>query len=1072
MLQGRVFDTSGNTLPGVSVAVDETNKGVVTDITGQYRIMIRDSVGVKLRFSFVGMQRKIVTWHGQDTLNVVMQEATTDIKEVVVTGYQTLSRRESASAVSIVKAKDIYLAGVPTIDRMLQGQIPGMSVMNVSGEPGATPKIRIRGTSTISGNKAPVWVVDGVILEQSVPLTPTDLNGDDAEYLIGNAIAGLSPQDIESITVLKDASATAIYGVKAANGVIVLTTRRGQAGKPRVSYHGEMTVYQRPSYRNFDLMNSVERMTLSKEIIEDGLKYGYNISLDPADSYEGLVNELVNKRINRQEFSERAAEMSARNTDWFDILFQNSISHNHNVSVSGGAKQVGYYFSAGYNDNRVSAHSLNRRFNSLAKVDVSLGKYVNFMTKIDYSTTRNDGYSSGVNPFAYAYRTSRTLLPYEEDGSYHMYKQGSAFEYNILNELEETGQRANNNNFNALLNLNIKLWKNTKYQGTFSYHNSTVGQREWQTERSNAVANIRGYDYQAFDDTQEDYWKSPLPYGGVLASRYTSKSGYTVRNALNYVSIQDIHDINVYLGSELRSNSYKGSRVTGYGWTPEFGERFMPVYTDRFVSNYATNGKLLPINTNSISRVASVFGTASYTYNRRYVLNFNIRSDGANKFGSNPKYRWLPTWSVAGKWYISDEPYLNRFFGDHNLLALRGSYGIQGNIHEDSTPNLILAIGNRNPISGIDHSSIYRLPNPDLRWEKTSSWNIALDFSLWRGRLSGSLDVYKKHADDLIVNKTVAASNGKRNLFINAGQMNNAGIEGNISIGLLRSEDLDWNFNANFGRNTNEVILADNDLYNDLEKVNQMLNGNLVVQGEKLGTVYSFEYAGLSPDNGYPLFYGLDGKKYHGGDPTRMRLVKSGSVNPDVSGGFDTQLTFRKRLSFNVGFTYSLGAVKRLPAIYSFRSKIFDPLANVSTDWKDHWRKPGDEQITDIPALYNAEFANRFRYTEGLMNYVDDENGRRSIEQSTYFYDRSDHRVAKVNYLRLRMIALSYAVPEDLIKNVGISNMMLRFQASNLHVWTGKRWKGLDPETPEANIPVLPTYSLGVNISFYLDSAS
>ena len=306
LVKGKVVDTDGLPLPGVSVVVEGTTRGVASDVDGLFQIMIENKVGQKLLFSFVGMEQKVITWQGQDSLHVIMKYSAVDVDEVVVTGYQTLNRRESASAVSVVKTDDIYMAGAASIDQMLQGQVPGLMVMNTSGEPSATPKIRIRGTSTINGNKSPVWVVDGVILEQDVPITASELNSEDAEYLVGNAISGISPQDIESITVLKDASATAIYGVKAANGVIVLTTKKGTVGKPTVSYHGEVVLNERPSYRNFDRMNSAERMQLSKDIFEQGLSYNSNISLDPDDSYEGLLNELINRRMSKEEFALRS----------------------------------------------------------------------------------------------------------------------------------------------------------------------------------------------------------------------------------------------------------------------------------------------------------------------------------------------------------------------------------------------------------------------------------------------------------------------------------------------------------------------------------------------------------------------------------------------------------------------------------------------------------------------------------------------------------------------------------------------------------------------------------------------
>ena len=1058
LIKGKVVDTDGMPLPGVSVVVEGTTRGVASDVNGLFQMMIENKVGQKLLFSFVGMEQKVITWQGQDSLYVVMKYSAVDVDEVVVTGYQTLNRRESASAVSVVKTDDIYMAGAASIDQMLQGQVPGLMVMNTSGEPSATPKIRIRGTSTINGNKAPVWVVDGVILEQDVPITASELNSEDAEYLVGNAISGISPQDIESITVLKDASATAIYGVKAANGVIVLTTKKGRAGKPTVSYHGEVVLNERPSYRNFDRMNSAERMQLSKDIFEQGLSYNSNISLDPDDSYEGLLNELINRRMSKEEFALRSKEMANRNTDWFDVLFRNAVTHSHNLSINGGSEATKYYFSAGYNNNQGGAKgSVSERFTTLARVDASVGKYVNFMAKIDFSTTKNEGYSV-VNPFSYAYNTSRTVQPYEEDGGYHFYKKDSKYLYNVLNELAETGKESKSNDFNALLNLNIKLYDGLSYQGTFSYHNSSTNQRDWKTEESSSVASIRTYDYKQYDENDDEYWKSPLPYGGILEQGNTTKTGYTVRNGLSYVKVvADVHDMNIIVGSELRGTKYEGVRSTGYGWTPTYGERFMPVHTDNFVNNYID--RMLPTNTNTISRVASFFGSATYTYNNRYVMNFNIRSDGANKFGSNPKYRWLPTWSIAGKWLLTNEGFMSQFADNGHYVSVRGSYGIQGNIHDDATPNLILEVGNRNTTSNLDQSTIYRLPNPDLRWEKTTSWNVAADFSLWHGRISGSLDVYKKHTEDLIIEKTVATSNGKSRLYINAGEMDNQGFEGNLSVEIIQRKKLNWRFNVNFGRNTSEVTLANDEFYSDLEVINKMLDGNLAIKGEKLGSMYSFRYGGLSSENGYPLFYGKDGKLWHTADPKRMELVKSGSIYPDLSGGFDTQLTFDRRLSLSLGFTYNLGGVKRLPRVYADKGYALNPVANVSTNWKNRWRKPGDEKYTDIPVLYND------RVASGFDRNVSAED-RGAVEECTYFYDLSDLRVAKADFLRLRSVGLSYIMPEKLLKGVGISSMMIRFQASHLFVWAHKDWQGLDPETPEANIPILPSYSLGINVSF------
>lgn len=586
MVKGKVTAPNGEPLPGVSVVVEGATRGCATNVQGEYILVVGNTHGIKILYSFVGMHTETRVWNGQEKIDVKMYEVNQNIDEVVVTGYQVLNRRESASAVSVVKAEDIMIAGAPTIDQMLQGQIPGLMVMNTSGEPSATPKIRIRGNATINGNKAPVWVVDGVILEQAVPFTASDLNSEDAEYLIGNAISGLSPQDIESITVLKDASATAIYGVKAANGVIVITTKKGKTGAPRIQYNVDLVFNQRPSYRHFDRMNSAERMQLSKDIIEAGLDYP---RVPSGDSYEGLLENLYAKKITQKQFEEQVMVLQERNTDWFEELFRNTVTHTHNLSVSGGAEKARYYFSAGYNKNPGTAKgSSSERFTSTAKVDIQVNKVVDFSTKFTYNTTTNKGFYASVDPFNYAYQRSRTLPAYDEDGSYHLYDKGRGIYYNILKELDNTGQEGKVSDFTGLLALNLKLFGGLSYSGTFSYQNSSSTQRNWATEESYEISVLRGYEYHQYDETTEQYKKSALPYGGMLAQSYTNRTNYTVRNTLNYIKVlSDVHDINFMAGLEIRGNKYTGVRTTGYGWNPDFGEKFMPVYTDKFLSDYA-----------------------------------------------------------------------------------------------------------------------------------------------------------------------------------------------------------------------------------------------------------------------------------------------------------------------------------------------------------------------------------------------------------------------------------------------------------------------------------------------------
>lgn len=1062
-VRGRVLDKNGLPLPGVTISVEGMpNRGTTTNIEGYFKLIgLKPEQNPLLHFSFLGFVPKDVKANFTHQMFVIMEENTKEIDEVVITGYQVMDRRESASSVFSVKAKDIMLNNVMSVDQMLQGKIPGMAVISTSGEPSSTPKIRIRGNATINGNKAPVWVVDGVIVESAVPFTASDLNSEDAQYLIGNAIAGINPQDIETITVLKDASATAIYGVKAANGVIVVTTKRGRSGKAVVSYTGSVSMNQRPSYSNFDRMNASERMQLSKEIVSLGYRYP---RVPSGDSYEGVLQQLYTKQLTQQEFSDKIAYIQRRNTDWYKEIFRNTLNNIHNVNVSGGGRNADYYFSVGYNDNLgATKASHSQRLTALAKLNMQINKRVGITTKISYNTNTNYGYYPSINPHMYAYKTSRTLAPYNEDGSYAMYDKGFGKMYNFLKEQELTGQKGQTNSFEGIFNLNVKLYDGLSYQGVFSYQNTNTTQRSWAQEESYAIAEIRGYDYHQYPESSQKYQDSELPFGGILNQNHINQIGYTVRNTLTYKQVfARKHTLHAMSGIELRSNEYKGVSSTGFGWIPDFGEKFMPVYTQQFINKYVKRGRLNPTNTNRVTRIASYFGTFSYSYNFKYTLNANIRSDGSNKFGSNPKYRWLPTWSVAGKWaaaqesFLKSQKWLDRF-------DIRASYGIQGNIHDDSTPNLIVEILERDGVSQLDISRLYRLPNPDLRWEKTKTWDLAADFSILDDRVKGSFEIYNKHTTDLVHNKSIPSSNGRNSLYINSGEMQNRGFEGFVNVDVLRSKTFDWSLGVNFARNINKITRANNDIYSEKEKVDMMLQGEMAIEGEAIGSLYSYRFAGLSPENGYPLFYAKDGKKVHVAESQLLELVNCGSIFPSVYGGFDTQFTYKKTLSLNVGFTYSLGGVKRLPNAYEDMNTVFDPLQNVSRNLVHRWKKPGDEQHTTIPTIYNRDVVSSFigndqltAITKGSIDYL----------YPTQLYNMSDERVVKNNFLRLRSVSLSYILPSKSIKKVHLNSCLIRLQATNLHVWTSKKWNGLDPETPSTSIPILPNYTLSVNVSF------
>ena len=1088
IVSGKVMDQDKNPLPGVTILLKGTTTGVVTNVDGVFFIMVPDTTAnVEFIISFVGMKTKTVNLKNRPKTGdwvITMEEDLLEMEEVVVTtGYQNLKKSQIAGSVSVVKAEKVKIGGVPSIENMLQGQITGMNVIINSGDPGASAKIRIRGTSSILGNRAPLWVLDGVILTEDDmgEISTTDLNGDDAAYLVGNAISGINPNDIESITVLKDASATAIYGVQAANGVIVVTTKQGQTGPPKLSYSGSYAINQRMAYSDLERMNATERLQLSKEIIEDNSYY----SSMPVDyGYEGLYIDWLARKITYDEFAEGVQKLADMNTDWYDILFRNSFTHAHSLSLSGGKEGTRYYASLGYDDTQSTAiKNYSRRFTATAKVNSWLLKdklYMNF--QVNASTKNTLGFHSSVNPNTYAYNTSRAIPCYNDDGSlffYDMYKStyssyGNVVYYNILNEMGETGQSGRVNQLSSQLNLEWNIWRGIKYKLQLSYQNSHSMKKSWATEDSYYVTNIRGYDLDFYETyvppTEDDKSKaeikdgSQIPSGGIYAKNTSQTDTYTVQNSIefNHVFKED-HVVNLMAVSEIRQIKTDGLSATYYGWLPERGETFSPAITTGYTNLLAT-GALNPTLDKSTKNYVSWIFTGSYSYRDKLLLNGNVRMDGSNQFGSNPKYRFLPIWSISGKYTLSKENFLK----DSDIisyLAFRASYGIQGNVDGGTSPDLVLKIGSQNSITGHNESTVAYLPNPDLRWEKTESFNLGIDLALFSDRISVVADVYKKRGTDMIMNKNVSQSNGVQTVKINAGKVDNSGVEVGFRFVPFRTKDWDTALEINYSYNRNKLIDANEALVTNEDK----LAGNGQVVGEALGTLYSYDYVGLDPESGYPVFRDMYGETTHENDNGKIipnytlwsdevNLVKSAVMTAPSQGGINLSVGW-KGLRLSGSFTYQFGGVNRLSGIYGSNSnRVYDPMSNVSKEYTKRWRKSGDEAKTDIPVLYNSRVFNKL----SLRTYM---TGKTETKGTT-MYDKSNVRVAKTDFLKMRSLSLNYVIPTKFISKWRLDQCTIGLQATNLFTWADKRWEGSDPEAAFATSPLTRTYTLNLNITF------
>ena len=1008
-------------------------------------------------------------------VNVTMEEDNLAIDQVVVTGYQTVNRRELASAVTHLQADKILIDGVMSVDQMLTGQVAGMSVTQTSGSPGSAAKIRVRGISSIIGNKSPLWVLDGIILDDPVEVDHTDLMGDDAEYLVGNAISGINPNDIESITVLKDASATAIYGVQAANGVIVVTTKKGKNGKPHVNYSGTVSFQQRDSYNRLNLMSAYDRVMLSREIMDSNLHYDRTQS-SLNIGYEGLMNQYESKGLTMEEFRDEVTNMVNRNTDWFSALYRNAVTHRHSLSVSGGNDQTTYYASMGVDcqpgtarEERVDRYTLMMKLNSWLHPKVYLGLQVNA------SLSNSQGYHSSVNPKNYAYQTSRTIPLYNKDGSLFYYEPYSslgsgrdALTFNILDEMSNTGSDSRIGNVTTKLNFVWNIWNGFKYELQASYIYSNTVKNSWANSDSYYVAGIRGYSRNYDMQINTDEWnESALPQGGVLDYYDSLVQTYDVRNQLSYnKEINDDHVVSVMAISEIRSSSTEGMSSLNYGYMPERGKTISPAYTERYIY-LLSEGTFHPSVTDNVRNVASFRGVASYSYRDKYIINGSISMDGSNQFGSNPKYRFLPIWSVSGKWTVSEEGFMrgNSFF---NYLALRASYGIQGNVDSGTSPDLVLRIGDISSETGLAESTVSYWPNADLRWEKTTSYNAGLDFSILGNHINGTVDFYHKMGTDMIMTKTISGVNGITSYNINAGDVNNTGVE--VSLGGYPVRTNDWSLNVqliySFNRNVLKKANTDSDEITNTDRV----NGTALIVGEALGTLYSYDFAGLDHDTGLPVFRDKEGNSttvINGKEvpnytiyESEVNLVRSGYSTPPSTGGINMGLRY-KNWRLNASFTYALGGVARLPSLYNgSTSNIFDPEFNMTTDIMGHWRQPGDEEHTDIPALYDD-----YSYDDLLLRPTDASKG--SILRGSSLYDESTARICSSDNFRLRTLSLSYTFPARLIKPLKMTSLTMRLQASNLFIIADRRWHGFDPELGvSATSPIPRSYTFSLNVTF------
>ena len=1061
-IRGVITDKANEPLPGVTVLLKGTSVGTASGMKGEFVLEVTGSVD-SLVVTFVGMKTQYVKLlPGKDSYRIRMEYDVEEMQEVVVTGYQTISRKRSTGAITSVEADKIMRPGVLSIDQMLEGQIPDMMFMSNSGEVGVVPKIRIRGTSTLIGNREPLWVVDGIVLQDPVNISPEELNNPDYVNRIGNAIAGLNPQDIERLDILKDAAATALYGAKAANGVIVITTKKGHIGKPIISYNMNVSYKRRPRYtdRQIDLMNSKERMEFSKDLVESGYKFPGGMNMV---GYEGLVNQLYRGALTYDEFTKQVQYLECLNTDWFDLLTEDAFSHQHTVSISGGTETVRYYSSVGYaKDNDVIKGNNNERYTVALNLNADLSPRISTSLGINGNVTSREYSQDEIAPLDYAYNTSRAIPAFDENGDYYYYQSSggtaNSFRYNILNELDNSSydQEGSSISFNMTLNVKFTDYLNASAVGSYSTSNTDI--EGWWGEKSHHVALLRQSEYGDAPEKGDDS-SSALPFGGELTTNSTRNRNYMLRVQLNLDKYfgQDKHNVNASVGYEVSSTKYKGNSSTMRGYYKDRGKQFsITTLNDYPAFKTWLEANAYPTISDNLTNLLSAYATVSYSYQSFFTLNGNVRFDGSNKFGDQSNDKLLPIWSLSGNYTISEHEWLQRSWIDY--IMLKASFGYQGNMLEGQSPTMIIKQLPTDPLYNELVSELSVYPNPNLKWEKTSSFNGGLTFSLFKRRLQMEASVYYKRTKDAFLTKQISTVNGLEEYVVNSGNVKNSGYSIAATIIPVETRDFNWILATSFSNVFNKVeTLPGAEQF----ELSNFLNGTALVKGKSVGTFYSYKFVGLNPTNGYPIFDDMQERQEELEGLTKYdvytRVLKAtGNREPTMSGSINN--TFRyKNWRLNMNLAYSLGSKVRLFKL--FDSNTFLPENNVRREFVKRWRKTGDEKNTIIPTP-NCYWTHYSASGEKIPTIANN---------SLDMYNYSDIRVVSGNYLKCSTMSVTYEFPMEKLERIKLSRLALNFSATNLFTICSNKLKGQAPQQSgfaKIQLTDRPTYTVGVSVSF------
>ena len=992
-VSGTIIDENGVALPGASIKIKGTTMAVISNSDGSFVLKNVDENAI-LVISYLGYADREVrakTQLGAITLNQIANK----LSDVIITGYTNYTKNQSANASTLVSAEKINQVPGLTLDQILQGRVAGMSVISTSGQPGQSAAVVIRGIGSVNGSSTPLYIMDGIPIESGYFQT-------------------INPEDIESATVLKDASAKALYGSRGSNGVIVFTTKKGKAGKLGINYNSQYG-FSNLSRPNFEMMNAEQRLRFEEEVgIEIGRNLGPGWTYSPKNPTYAAGTPATRLRADFILDSLRSI-----NTDWRDIFFQKGKFQEQQVSVSGGSEKIRFYNSLNYyKQEGVAKRTGLDRYALRSNLDFKDDKFsgsVNVSLGFSSSSfTEGEGGTGAGTAMASVYYALPYEKPYAPDGT--LIHLGNRSQYFILD------QREGSQGLERLLNSSNKTDQFKTIMGTsFAY----------QILPELKLSTRAGMDYR--NSTDQEFINPDSYYGSRSNSNTLGGKGRFSngsRRNFNVISTSGLtyaktfatkHDVEVSAFYEYVYNNYNSFGFSAFGIDGRLPETPAGVTNGSSTFLPSTNGG------KTKSALASYMGVARYTFDEKYSLTGSYRYDGSTKVAA--KNKWHGFYSVGANWNVKAEDFLksSSLISD---LRVRASYGttaspFSGDFIYLPTYSVSTSYGG---VAGIRPSAA---GNADFDWEYVNELNAGFDISLFKDkRLRATVDFYNKITSNMFIDQPPSATSGFPTLSLSSGKMRNRGVEFELSGDLIKNQDFTWSLGVNAGLNNNEILFvtAVTDSYPDGST-------RILQKGLPYGSYFAPNWAGVDPLTGSAQYYNLDGSITTTYNSNTQSVAESGSLYPKLTGGFNTAVSYK-------GFTAS--------ALLSFVSDVMrwnnEDFYNENQRYatsnqtvrmlENRWKKPGDIAI--------------------LQRFNDPRN-----------FTSKD--IQDASFLRLRNVSIGYNLPKSVLeKTKYVKGVRVFVQGQNLYTWTS--WRGLDPENNDVygrfQYPNTRTYTVGLNVNF------